>query len=80
MKNKALVLAVATIMFLGVASFAFSAGVTCSGKVTKVKGNMVTIELERGKAADISVGDSVKVEIEKAEEAEAGGFEMLEGC
>jgi hypothetical protein len=78
MKKKFFALAVALMMVAGIATFALSKGVTYSGKVTLVKDDKVTIELEKGKASEFSVGDSVEVEIK---EKKAGiEEEFMMGC
>jgi len=65
MKKKFFALAVALVMVAGIATFALSKGVTYSGKVAKVKGDKVTIELKKGDASKFSVGDSVELEIKE---------------
>ena len=54
------------------------------GKVTDIDGNKVTIELKKGKAADLSVGDMVELEVKekskKKSAAPAAGMDMLQGC
>jgi len=78
MKKKFCALAVALVMVAGIATFALSKGETCSGKVTQIKGDKVTIELEKDKASKFSVGDSVELEIK---EKKAGiEEEFLMGC
>jgi hypothetical protein len=78
MKKKFCALAVALVMVAGIATFALSKGETYSGKVTQVKGDKVTIELEKDKASKFSVGDSVELEIkEKKADIEE---EFLMGC
>jgi len=80
MKKKFFALAVAFMMVVGIAGYALSGGAHCSGKVTKVEGDKVTIELEKGKASNFAVGDSVK--LMKKEGAAAAGEEeeFLMGC
>ena len=80
MKKKFFVLTVAFMMVVGLAGYALSGGAACSGKVTKVEGDKVTIELEKDKASNLSVGDSVK--LMKKEKAPAPGEEeeFLLGC
>lgn len=80
MKKKFFVLAVALVMVAGIAGFALSGGTTYSGKVTFVKGDRVTIELEKGKASNFSVGDSVNLEIKKEGAADVSEDEFLMGC
>jgi hypothetical protein len=80
MKKRLFVLAAALVMVAGIASFALSGGATCSGKVTKIEGDKVTIELEKGKASDFSVGDSVVVKKKEGVEGAGEEEEFLMGC
>jgi hypothetical protein len=80
MKKKFFALTVAFMMVAGIAGYALSGGATCSGKVTKVEGDKVTIELETGKASSLSVGDSVKLEKKKVAPALGEEEEFLLGC
>lgn len=52
------------------------------GKVTKVKGKTVTIEITKGKAAKLKPGTMVEIEAEKSKGApkKMGGGSMLQGC
>ncbi len=54
------------------------------GKVKAVAGDVVTIEVEAGKGADVAVGSAVEVKVkEKQEEKKAApkkGGDMLQGC
>ncbi len=50
------------------------------GKVTKVKGKTVTIEITKGKAAKLDVGSKVKIEAEEGKKAPKKGGDMLMGC
>lgn len=50
------------------------------GKVTKVKGKTVTIEITKGKAAKLDVGTKVKIEAEEGKKAPKKGGDMLMGC
>lgn len=80
MKKKFFALAVALMMVAGIATFALCKGGTYCGKVTLVKGDKVTIELEKGKASEFSVGDSVELEIKKKKAASDEEEEFLMGC
>jgi preprotein translocase subunit YajC len=79
MKKKLLVLSLALMMGAGVA---YAGNVELQGKVTAVKGNTVTIEVQKGKASDVSVGDAAEVQVKKEEKKEAHkkGRDMLMGC
>ena len=79
MKKKFFALAVAFMMIAGLAGYALSGGAAGSGKVTKIEGDMVTIELEKGKASNFAVGDSVKL-IKKEGAAAGDEEEFLMGC
>lgn len=79
MKKKFFVLAVAFMVVAGIAGLALSMGSSYFGKVTGVKGNQVTIELEKGKASNISVGDSVEL-IKKDKAAGGAGMDLMLGC
>jgi hypothetical protein len=72
MKKRLFVLAAALVMVAGIASFALSGGATCSGKVTKIEGDKVTI--------DFSVGDSVVVKKKEGVEGAGEEEEFLMGC
>ena len=80
MKKKFCALAVALMMVAGIATFALSKGVTYSGKVTLVKGDKVTIELEKSNTSEFSVGDSVELEIKKKKACTDEEEEFLMGC
>ena len=71
-----------TVIALMSASVAFAGEAELKGKVTAVSGKTVTIEVEKGDAADVSVGDAVKVEVKKGEKKAAPkkGKDMLMGC
>lgn len=77
--KKLLILTVIAMMSAGVA---FAGDVELKGKVTAVSGKTVTIEVEKGKATDVSVGDAVEVEVKKDEKKAAPkkGKDMLMGC
>ena len=80
MKKKFFALTVAFMMVVGIAGYALSGGAASSGKVTKVEGDKVTIELEKGKASTLSVGDSVKLMKEETAPAAGEEEEFLMGC
>jgi len=78
MKRQFFALIVALGIVAVAATFVLSKGKTCSGKVTQVMGDKVTIELDKGQGSEFSVGDCVEVEIKdkKAENEQ----EVLMGC
>lgn len=80
MKKKFFALTVAFMMVAGMAGYALSGGATSSGKVTKVEGDKVTIELEKGKASNLSVGDSVKLMKKEGAPVPGEEEEFLLGC
>jgi hypothetical protein len=52
-----------------------------SGKVTAVNGDVVTIEVEKGKGGELAVGAAVEVEMKKdGKAAPKKGGDMLQGC
>jgi len=78
MKKRLFALPLALVIVAVVATFALSKGATYSAKVTQVRCDKVTIEVEKGKGSEFSVGDSVEVEIK---EKKAGNEEeFLMGC
>ncbi len=80
MKRKFFALAVVLVIVAVAATFAFSKGETYSGKVTQVKGDKVTIELEKDKASKFSLGDSVELEIKEKKAETDEEEEFLMGC
>jgi hypothetical protein len=78
MKKRFFALAVALVIVAVAATFALSKGKTYSGKVTQVRCDKVTVELEKGKGSEFSVGDSVAVEIKEKTASEEEEFLM--GC
>lgn len=75
--KKLIVLAAAMMMVVSVSGLALAKDV--KGKVTAVDGDVVTVEVEKGKAADIAVGADVKLDV-KDEKAPKKGGDMLQGC
>lgn len=79
MKKLVVLMVAVALMTCGVA---FAAEM--KGKVTDIDGNKVTIELKKGKASKLSVGDKVEIEVKKKkkkkEAAPAAGDDMLQGC
>lgn len=75
--KKLVVLTAAMMMVVSVSGLALAKDI--KGKVTAVDGNVVTVEVEKGKAADIAVGADVKLDV-KAEKAPKKGNDMLQGC
>ncbi len=78
--KKLFVLIAGLMMLAGVAGFAISQGTTVAGKVTGVQGDVVTIELEKGKGSAVKVGDSVDVTVKQQKKAPKAGSDMLQGC
>ncbi len=77
--KKMVALFAAMILFVSFSGVVFASDF--EGEVTKVKGNTVTIEITKGKAAKIEVGSNVKLEMEEAAKApKKGGKDMLQGC
>lgn len=78
MKKLVTLLAV-VLMVVGLSGFAFASDF--EGKVTKVKGKTVTIEITKGKAAKLDVGSKVEIELdEKAAAPKKSGNDMMQGC
>lgn len=79
MKKLIVLMIAAALMTSGIA---FAAEM--KGKVTSIDGKKVTIELKKGKASKLSVGDKVEIEVKKKakkkEAAPAAGEDMLQGC
>lgn len=78
--KKAMVLLVALML---AAAPALASEVKVNGKVTAVNGDVVTIEVEKGKGGELAVGAAVEVEVKekKAEQkAPKKGGDMLQGC
>lgn len=50
------------------------------GKVTAVAGDVVTIEVEKGKGAEVAVGAEVELEVKGEKKAPKKGNDMLQGC
>lgn len=79
MKSKMIVLAMA-VMLIAAGSLAFAKSSHLKGKVTAVSGNSITIEVEKGSTADVSVGDSVELETKSEKKAPKKGSDMMQGC
>lgn len=78
--KKAIVLLVALML---ASAPVLASEVKVNGKVTAVAGDVVTIEVEKGKGAELPVGATVEVEVKdkKAEpKAPKKGGDMLQGC
>jgi len=76
--KKMIALVAAMMMFVSLSGFAFAADF--EGKVTEVKGDKVTVEITKGKAAKIEVGSKVEIDVEKGKAPKKGGMDMLQGC
>jgi hypothetical protein len=78
--KKAIVLLAALMLICG---SALASEVKVNGKVTAVAGDVVTIEVDKGKGGELPVGAAVEVEVKdkKAEpKAPKKGGDMLQGC
>lgn len=78
--KKLFVLIAGLMMLAGTAGFAISQETTVSGKITDVKGDVITVELDKGKGAAVKVGDSVDMTIKGQKKAPKSGSDMLQGC
>ncbi len=77
--KKTIALIAALALFVSLSGISFAADF--KGKVTKVKGKMVTIEITKGKAAKLKVGTKVEIEADKSKKApKKSGGSMLQGC
>jgi hypothetical protein len=75
------VLIAGLMMLAGFAGFAISQGTTVTGKVTAIEGDVLTIELDKGKGKAVKVGDSVDVTVNKGQKkAPKAGADALQGC
>jgi hypothetical protein len=79
MKNKLFMLVMA-VAFVMICSIAIAKSTEVKGKVTQVSGKSITIEVEKGNAADVAVGDTVEMEVKDAKSAPKKGQDMLQGC
>jgi uncharacterized protein YxeA len=77
MSKKMIIILTALMLTVSGAGLAVAAELT--GEVTEVKGKTVTIEV-KGKASDLSVGDSVEIKSEGKKKAPKKGGDMLMGC
>lgn len=76
MMKKAMVLLM--VLMLALAGVALA---KVNGKVTAVNGDVVTIEVEKGKGGELAVGAEVEVDVKKEEKkAPKKGGDMLQGC
>jgi len=77
--KKTLALIAALVLFVSLSGISFAADF--KGKVTKVKGKTVTIEITKGKAAKLKVGTKVEIEADTSKGApKKSGGSMLQGC
>jgi len=71
------------IMILMISLMVAAAGLAIAadlqGTVKDVKGKTVTIEINKGKASDLSAGDSIEVKTDGKKTPKKGG-DMLQGC
>ena len=74
-------IALIAVLVLFVSFSGISIAADFKGKVTKVKGKTVTIEITKGKAAKLKVGTKVEIEADKSKKApKKRGGSMLQGC
>jgi hypothetical protein len=78
--KKLFVLIAGLMMLAGFAGFAISQGTTVSGKITAIKGDVLTVEVEKGKGSEVKVGDSVDVTVKGQKKAPKAGADALQGC
>ncbi|MDX2495587.1 MAG: hypothetical protein QNK27_11550 [Desulfuromusa sp.] len=77
--KKVISLIAVLVFFISLSGISFAADF--KGKVTKVKGKTVTIEITKGKAAKLKVGTKVEIEADKSKGApKKSGGSMLQGC
>lgn len=78
MKKKLLtMILVAALVAAG--SLALAMNAHLKGKITAVKGNTITIEVE-GSPAGVEVGASVEMDVKGGKAAPKKGMDMLQGC
>ena len=65
---------------MAVAGLAFAAGGAVAGKIVSVEGDVVTIQLEKGKAGDLAAGAAVEIQVKQEKEAPKKGADALQGC
>jgi hypothetical protein len=78
--KKLFVLIAGLMMLAGFAGFAISQGTTVSGKITAIKGDVITVEMEKGKGSAVKIGDSVDVSVKGQKKAPKAGADALQGC
>ena len=71
---------IVTLMALMLALSGAAIAADLSGTVKEVKGKTVTIEISKGKAGDLSAGDSVEIKSDDKKKAPKKGGGMLQGC
>lgn len=71
---------IVTLMALMLALSGAAIAADLSGTVKEVKGKIVTIEITKGKAGDLSEGDSVEIKSDDKTAAPKKGGGMLQGC
>lgn len=77
--KKTIALIAALVLFFSLSGISFAA--EFEGKVTKVKGNTITIEITKGKAAKLQVGSKVEIEADESKGApKKSGGSSLQGC
>jgi len=76
--KKVLILLGVFVLFVSLSSFAFAGDF--EGKVTKVKGKIVTIKITDGKTSDLEKGMKVKIESDSAPKKSSKKKGRLMGC
>jgi len=71
---------IVTLMALMLALSGAAIAADLQGTVKEVKGKTVTIEINKGKAGDLSAGDKVEVKSDGKKAAPKKGGGMLQGC
>jgi hypothetical protein len=71
---------IVTLMALMLALSGAAIAAELKGTVKEVKGKTVTIEIDKGKASDLSEGDKVEIESDGKKKAPKKGGGMLMGC
>jgi hypothetical protein len=71
---------IVTLMALMLALAGTAIAAELYGTVKEVKGKTVTIEIDKGKASDLSEGDKVELESKDGKKAPKKGGGMLMGC
>ena len=71
------IMIICAILALSLSGAAFASDY--KGEVKKVEGKLVTIEISKGKAADLKAGAQVEIEVEEKAPKKKGGASLM-GC